>query len=360
VIAGSRSSPDGRSEPSNGNERDSAARILAIRAMTSSATLQNLRRSIGVWLPGEIQSALSTVSAGAVVAFLVYRFVRRVPWPRPFRLSFLLLNVGAAVTTSLLWLGLTIAVESLFTGSLLNTRSGNLFWSERLVMGLFLYPLIAGITYPVQAAARAARAESVAARTQLAAMRAQIQPHFLFNALHTVVQLIPLDPRRAVEAAELIADLLRATVEESRDEVTLDEEWRFVSRYLELERIRFGDRLVIRCDFAESVLEDCIPSFSLQTLVENAVRHGAARRVEPTEITVTARRSGSELVMSVRNTDDGAAAIATATATGTGLSRLRERLGVLYGDTARLVCGPTTDSGYEAVLIVPQNRRSET
>ena len=330
--------------------------------MTSYPPLQNLRRSVGVWLPGEIQSALSTVSAGAVVAFLVYRLVRRMPWPRPFRLSFLILNVAAAVTTSLLWLGLAIAVESLFTGSLLNTRSGNLFWSERLVQGLFLYAVIAAITYPIEAAARAARAESMAARTQLAALRAQIQPHFLFNALHTVVQLIPLDPRRAVEAAELIADLLRATVEEVRDELSLDEEWRFVSRYLDLERIRFGDRLVIRCDFEEGVLEDCIPSFALQTLVENAVRHGAARRVEPTEISVTAGRSRSELILSVRNTDDGAAAIdaGAANASGTGLSRLRERLGVLYGDAARLVCGPTTDGGYEAVLIVPRKRRSET
>jgi len=239
----------------------------------------------------------------------------------------------------------------------LNTRSGNLFWSERLVQGLFLYAVIAGITYPVEAAARAARAESLAARTQLAALRAQIQPHFLFNALHTVVQLIPLDPHRAVEAAELIADLLRATVEESRDEVTLDEEWRFVSRYLALERIRFGDRLVIRSDFAEEVLEDCVPAFALQTLVENAVRHGAARRVAATEIAITASGSASELTLSVRNTDEGARA--TASTTGTGLGRLRERLGVLYGDAARLVCGPTDDGAYEALLVVPRNRRSE-
>ncbi|HEU4520441.1 MAG TPA: histidine kinase, partial [Thermoanaerobaculia bacterium] len=292
-----------------------------------------------------------------VVAFLVYRFVRRVPWPRPFRLSFLLLNVAAALTTTLLWLGLTIVAESLFTGSLLNTRAGNLFWSERLVMGLFLYAVIAGITYPVEATARASRAESAAARTQLAALRAQIQPHFLFNALHTVVQLIPLDPQRAVEAAELIADLLRATVEEARDEVTLAEEWRFVSRYLALERIRFGERLVIRSDFAESVLDDRIPAFALQTLVENAVRHGAARRVDATEIAIIATASASGLTLSVRNTDDGVSSLATEA--GTGLSRLRERLAVLYGDAGQLICGPTDVGTYEAVLIVPRNRRSE-
>lgn len=337
-------------------ERDSGARILAIGPMTSSSTLQNIRHSVGVWLPEEIQSAVSAVTAGALVAFLAYRLVRRVPWPRRFRLSFLLFNVAAAVATTLLWLGATIAIESLFTGSLLNTRAGGLFWSERLVMGLFLYAVIAAITYPVEAAARAGRAESLAARRQLAALRAQIHPHFLFNALHTVVQLIPLDPRRAVEAAELIADLLRTAVEESRDEVTLDEEWRFVSRYLALERIRFGDRLVIRSDFTESSFDDDIPAFAFQTLVENAVRHGVAGRVAPTEIVVTATSTDSELTLSVRNTGDGPAAGST---TGTGLARLRESLAVLYGDAARLECGPSVDGGYEALLIVPRNRGSQ-
>lgn len=316
------------------------------------------RRVLGEWFPGEIQSAVSVVGAGAIVAFLVYRFVRRVPWPRRLRPSFFLLNVAAAVATSLLWVGLSIAFESLFTGSLLNTRTGTLFWRERLVMGLYVYAVIAAITYPVEAVGRAARAESLAARTQLAALRAQIQPHFLFNALHTVVQLIPLDPKRAVEAAELIADLLRATVDESRDEVTLEEEWRFVSRYLALERIRFGDRLAIRSDFAEGVLEARVPAFALQTLVENAVRHGAARRVAATEIAVTASGSASELTLSVRNTDDGAQA--TPSTAGTGLARLRERLGVLYGDAARLEHGRTDDGAYEARLIVPRHRRSET
>ena len=328
--------------------------------MTSFAFLQIIpsRSDVGDWAPGEIQSGLSALSAGAVVAFLVYRFVRRVPWPRRFRLSFLLLNVAAAIATTLLWIGLSIAFESLFTGSLLNTRTGTLFWRERVSMGIFLYAVIAAITYPVEAAARAARAESAAARMQLAALRAQIQPHFLFNALHTVVQLIPLDPGRAVEAAELIADLLRTAVDEARDEVTLDEEWRFVSRYLALERIRFGDRLVIRSDFAESLLYECIPAFALQTLVENAVRHGAARRVAATEIAIGATGSASELTLSVRNTGDRGPAVASAT--GTGLARLRERLRVLYGDAASLAAGPAEDGGYEAALIIPRDRGRQT
>lgn len=309
------------------------------------------RRALGEWQPGEIQSAFSALCAGAIVAFLAYRFVRRLAWPRRLLLSFLL-NLAAAIATTLLWVGLTIAFESMFTGSLLDTRTGTLFWRERLVIGLLLYPVIALTTYPVEAATRAARAEALAARTQLAALRGQIQPHFLFNALHTVVQLIPLDPGRAVEAAELIADLLRATVDEARDEVSLDEEWRFVSRYLALERIRFGDRLVVRSDLDKRVLHDCVPAFALQTLVENAVRHGAARRVAVTEIVITATAGASELIVSVRNADDGVSAVATST--GTGLARLRERLRVLYGSAANLTTRRSDDGWYEAVLLVPR------
>jgi LytS/YehU family sensor histidine kinase len=92
--------------------------------------------------------------------------------------------------------------------------------------------------------------------------------------------------RAPSEAAELVADLLRTTLEEQRDEVTLGDEWRFVSRYLAVEQIRFGDRLIVRAELADGLLDECIPAFALQTLVENAVRHGAAPRVAPTEIVV--------------------------------------------------------------------------
>ena len=118
-----------------------------------------------------------------------------------------------------------------------------------------------------QAEADVARAEAVATSTQLAALRAQLHPHFLFNALHTVVQLIPVEPAKAAEAAEMVAGLLRTSIGEERDEVPLDDEWRFVSRYLAIEQIRFGDRLRIRSEIPPDVLDEHVPSFALQTLV---------------------------------------------------------------------------------------------
>jgi LytS/YehU family sensor histidine kinase len=194
------------------------------------------------------------------------------------------------------------------------------------------------------------------AQTQLAALRAQLEPHFMFNALHTVVQLIPVDPGRAVEAAECVAALLRTALDEARDVVPLADEWAFVSRYLELEGIRFGDRLRASANIDPEFLDVRVPTFALQTLVENAVRHGAAPRVAPTDIVVTANGTRSELVLSVRNTGDVASPHGAESATGTGLRRLRERLEMLHGEAARLAYGPHPEGGFEAVLVLPRER----
>lgn len=319
--------------------------------------ITQLATVFGTWTPGEIQAAIGQLSSAAVVAFLVYLFARRVPWPRPFRLRFALTNLAAALASGLLWFGFSVVFETLFIDHPLEIRVAER-WGEFIFLGFFLYVVVAGITYSVEATARAARAEAVATRTQLAALRAQLHPHFLFNALHTVVQLIPIDPARAAEAAELVASLLRTALEEERDEVTLDDEWAFVSRYLEVEHIRFGDRLRVRAEVDPDLLDERVPSFALQTLVENAVRHGAAHRVAPTEIVVTAAGTASDLTLSVRNTGDRLPPGPLKNGAGTGLTRLRERLAFLYGSAARLTCGAVEDGGFEAVVVVPRNRRT--
>jgi two-component system LytT family sensor kinase len=294
------------------------------------------------------------LAAGVFVATLVYRFVRVVPWPRPFRLRFAGLHVIAAILAAAAWMAMSTPLELLVAASGSDLRGIDRV-KEFMAVGMFLYAVIVAVSYAAEGSARAARAEAAAASTQLAALRAQLHPHFLFNALHTVVQLIPADPRRAAEAAELVGDLLRSTLEEKRDEVTLGEEWRFVSRYLELERIRFGDRLIVRSEIPEGLFNERVPSFAVQTLVENAVHHGAAPRIAPTEIVVVGARNESELRLSVRNPANGKTN--GESRVGTGLPRLRERLSVLYGKTARLESGPIGDGEYESVLVLPVRGR---
>jgi LytS/YehU family sensor histidine kinase len=171
--------------------------------------------------------------------------------------------------------------------------------------------------------------------------------------LHTVVQLIPRQPQRAAQAAEQLAGLLRTTLETERDIVRLGDEWAFVERYLDLERIRYAERLVVRADLPAVTLDATLPSFALQTLVENAVRHAAMPRVEPTEVAVAARLENGALQVRVTDTGDGADASTLAASPGTGLRRLRERLAALYGDRARLEVG-NGDRGFTATLVVPQ------
>jgi hypothetical protein len=222
-------------------------------------------------------SALSGARASAAAAalgLLVQRLTERLPWPRPLSARFLLVHLAAAVGFGLTWVGLTSALEALVGRPWVLSRPT--LFIPFVILGIWLYLMVAGITYAVRGTERAARAEAAAALTQLAALRAQLNPHFLFNALHTVVQLIPVEPTRAALAAEQVAGLLRTVIEEDRDLVPLDDERRFVERYLAVEHLRFGDRLETAFEVEPALSAALVPSFALQTLVENAVRRGAA------------------------------------------------------------------------------------
>jgi signal transduction histidine kinase len=309
--------------------------------------------------------ALRLIVAAAILTPLVQLLAARLPWPRPFRLRFVAIHLLAAAVWSLAWILLNSLLTSVVHARLtlaLGVGSGPF-----LAMGMWLYVIVAGVCYAIRATELAARAETVAAQSQLAALRAQLNPHFLFNALHTVVHLIPSDPRRAARAAEELAGLLRVTLEEDRDLVTLDEEWAFVARYLDLERLRFGDRLHVRFVASEEARAALLPSFAVQTLVENAVRHGVAPSVEPTDVEVTAALAGDVLTVEVRDSGGGATAADVAASAGSGLRRLRERLEALEAlhadgggrgrrrSAARLDVDTTAGGGFTATLHIPQD-----
>jgi two-component system, LytTR family, sensor kinase len=301
-------------------------------------------------------------SIAIAIACAIWWLARRLPWPRPFHFSFLLAHIGAWCALAFGWCVVTNALVTIAGVGTSESLLDGL--SQYFLLGAFIYMFVAGPTYAAAGSARAAlaeatvaRAEAAATSTQLAALRAQLHPHFLFNALHTVVQLIPAEPAKAAEAAEMVAGLLRTSIGEQRDEVLLDDEWRFVSRYLAVEQIRFGDRLQIKSEIPPDLLDERVPSFALQTLVENAVQHGATPRVAPTEIVVSAASGPNALTLAVRNTGD-AKPSTNGAGSGTGLARLRERLAVLYGGAATLTTRPLVEGGYEAVLVVPLSRVS--
>ncbi|HEX9165816.1 MAG TPA: histidine kinase [Gemmatimonadales bacterium] len=299
---------------------------------------------------------LRAIACAAVLGLGVYRFTERFPWPHPIRWRFVAAHLVAAPLYAITWVVLTNLVEVV-----LHVRPHDpgvvmirLPLARYLVMGFWLYLTVTGVAYTLRAAERAARAEAAAVRAQLAALRGQLNPHFLFNALHSVVQLIPTEPSLAARAAEQVAGLLRTTLEEERDLVSLGEEWDFVERYLAVERIRFGDRLRVRAAISGPAREASLPSFALQTLVENAVRHGVEPKVGDTLITVDATLRDGRLTVEVR--DDGAGMDGGhGPGSGTGLARLRERLAGIYGAEGQLDARPDPVAGFRATLVVPQD-----
>lgn len=298
-------------------------------------------------------AALQAIVLAALLGLAVQRLVARLPWPHPFGLRFAAIHVLGAILYSAAWIGMIAALETVVhpgAPAMVGSMPQGYF-----VLGVWFYVMVAGISYASTAAERAARAEALVAQSQLAALRAQLNPHFVFNALHTVVQLIPGDPALASRAAEQVAGLLRTTLEEDRDLVPLSDEVAFVEQYLEIERIRFGDRLDVRIHVTGDAAAATIPSFALQTLVENAIRHGAGPRVEPTTIAIDGRVEGEILTLTVRDNGGGASPEQLGRKGGTGLSRLRDRLAALYQGRARLDLSTAPGTGFTASLSVPQD-----
>ena len=188
--------------------------------------------------------------------------------------------------------------------------------------------------------ARHLRADALAQRARLQALRYQLQPHFLFNALNALSTLIVEE--RTAEASRMVsrlADFLRFTLAGSdADEVPLEEELEFARRYLEIERVRFGERLAVRFDVPAAVMGARVPNLLLQPLVENAIRHGLATQAGGS-ILVEARRADGILRLAVVNDGGNGASHTTSgngPANGIGLANTRERLTHLYGDRHRL------------------------
>ncbi len=313
--------------------------------------LSAAHQELSVW--GAALVATRMVVAGAILGPLVARVVRRLPWPHPMRVSFALWHLVAATAYGGTWVLMNSIIDSVVRAQL--TLFVSYLLAPFVILGVWLYVMTAGVLYAADATTRASRAELVAAQSQLAALRGQLNPHFLFNALHTVVQLTHRAPDRAARAAEDIAGLLRTSLEETRDLVPLVDEWRFVERYLEMERIRFGDRLIVQHNLAPAAMDALLPSFALQTLVENAVRHGAAPRVDATTIVIRASLGQDTLEVTVQDNGVGTTNSALQSSSGTGLRRLRERLTVLYQGAATLTLNAGHD-GVTAILRTPQER----
>jgi two-component sensor histidine kinase len=202
---------------------------------------------------------------------------------------------------------------------------------------------------------RAAELEAQLKEAQLAALRMQLQPHFLFNSLNAISALVrDHETDAATRALTLLGDLLRTTTSTaSRHESTLGEEVDFIGRYLELERVRFGERLRVAIDVPPELTAARVPTLLLQPFVENALKHGVLRDREGNSIAIAARRVDGTLRVTVRDDGRGLGQIDPTTAGGVGIANSRTRLAHMYGDRARLTVIDAAPHGVEVDIQLP-------
>jgi len=186
-------------------------------------------------------------------------------------------------------------------------------------------------------------AEAAAHEARLQALRAQVNPHFLFNAFNSIAALVHTHPREAQSVVVALADLFRYTLAASRsDRATLADEIRAARLYLSVEAVRFGDRLTVQFDVPDALGDAVLPGMVVQPLVENAVKHGVCRTLAPCTIRVAARRQDGDLLLRVTDTGPGFDTTDPGVVLdrGTGLANVRERLRHFFDGAAALHLRP--------------------
>ncbi len=285
-----------------------------------------------------------------------------------------------AVPHALVHLGTALAV-SVFTTSVYfglrgvyETMAGNPYdviegFKSLQVRTLFLdfvfYTAVAAVLHALtfrrqsqERELRAAQLESQLAQAQVQALRMQLNPHFLFNTLHAISSLMDDDVRRSRRMLVDLSDLLRLSLDSvGQQEVTLEQELAFLERYLQIERVRFGDRLTVEMDVDEAVLDALVPNLILQPLVENALKHAVAPFAGSAHIAIRARREDDTVHLTVA--DDGPGLPITSgdgaptKGGGLGLRNTRERLARLYGEDHRFMLRSRPGEGLAIHLSFP-------
>ncbi|HEY7642368.1 MAG TPA: histidine kinase [Steroidobacteraceae bacterium] len=236
----------------------------------------------------------------------------------------------------------------------------------QVLLFLIAYVLVLTITYLLDSREKVARQMTETARlseelskAQLAALRRQMEPHFMFNALNSIAGLVR--DRRNDAAVSMIVGLSeflrRASQDQHRSQVTLAEEVEYLQRYVDIQQVRFGERLRVSVDIPADLLDAQVPSLLLQPLVENAIKHGVAKRVVGGSVRVTGARKDGSVCLSVYNDGPGFPKDWETSGAGVGLANLRTRLQILHGAASGLQMRSAGADGVEVVVTVPLQER---
>ena len=325
------------------------------------------RESIRRTLPSWITIALLTPG----VLYLARRFpIDRGRWART-----LAVHLVGATTFALAHLSATASYYALMDRKLEELfLLLNKFISAYFILDVLIYGGILGASHAFHYYREAKARELAASRLQqsltdarLAALRGQLNPHFLFNTLNAITTMaLKREHENVVATLGYLSELLRVSLDERLpQEVALADELELLDRYLEIQRIRFGDRLTVRQDVEDDALAALVPIMVLQPLAENAIGHGIASVPGPGEVILRAQRRDGALLLEVSDTGPGFSAPSPAGdggganttgdrgVRGIGLANTRARLAQLYGDVATLTLGATPTGGARVSVTIP-------
>jgi sensor histidine kinase YesM len=324
-----------------------------------AATGVGFSLAFGYASPAMTGLQLLSSAAGAALTHLLRHLVSArgwlsLPWPR---LLPRLLASAVLLALALLGIALVAGVHLFGVYQYANARPGIMLvsfanWMLAVLLWLSLYLAVRYFRDWRRSEIARLELEVAARQVELDALQAQLNPHFLFNALNSLRALIAERPERARELVTELADLLRYALQAGRrSRVPLAEELAVVRSYLQVESVRLEERLSWRVEADDDVAALALPPMLVQLLVENAVKHGIATRPQGGEVTVTARRQGGRLEVRVANS--GALEPATPGEGGLGLANARGRLRLLYGDRATLELSAPAPDAVEARLRLP-------
>lgn len=233
---------------------------------------------------------------------------------------------------------------------------------DRLIEYWILYAIFSAIEYQRKFRDKQielAQVEGQLFGAQLNALRLQLQPHFLFNTLNTISSLMEIDIKGAQRIVSKLGSLLRGVLDkDKRNLIPLREELEFIKSYLGIEQARFNDRLSIQYNIDEDTLGAMVPTLVLQPLVENAIKHGFARKTGKGEIQVRTKIAGNQIVMTIK--DDGAGSNHSTHQLldeGIGLKNVKERLNLLYKEHYQLTIHSAPGAGFEVNITIPYQRQ---
>jgi anti-sigma regulatory factor (Ser/Thr protein kinase) len=311
-------------------------------------------------LPSLLGAARVTLPA-ALLGIAVVCLCERVPLGRPLGARGILVHVAGSVGYPTLWIGSVNITNNLLTGSLAGSPPRWRFPPEHIVhwhyfTGALIYVALAAVTY---ARRHVLEAERRRLHAEWKLLRGQLNPHFLFNTLHSVFGLAQVDPSAGEQAMTRFSRLMRFALtvhREDRDYVTLVDEWAFTENYLHLEALRLESRLRWKARIAHDVADCAVPAMLLQPLVENAVRHGAERSANGCTIVVAADACGADVRIRVSDDGPGTRADTVATSRGIGLRAARARVGAVTMRADGFVVETAPGRGFVATIHLPRRQ----